>query len=87
MEHIFVRPGRSHHDAVMALHRDEPADALLTDSAFAGGGFLLGHPVGVRPPIVVCGVIPLGIASRDTAPYGMGLTPLAVPLAASETLC
>ena len=31
----------------------------------------------LRPPIVVCGVIPLTIASRDTAPYGMGLTPLA----------
>ena len=60
--------------------RDEPADALLTDPAFAGGAFLLGHPLGVRPPIVVCGVIPLTIASRDTAPYGMGLTPLRGPL-------
>ena len=49
---------------------------LLTDPAFSGGAFLLGHPRGVRPPIVVCGVIPLMIASRDTAPYGMGLTPL-----------
>ncbi|WP_375474825.1 glycosyltransferase [uncultured Jatrophihabitans sp.] len=80
VEHIFVRPGRSHHDAVMALHTDEPADAVLTDSAFAGGAFLLGNPIGVRPPVVACGVVPLGIASRDTAPYGMGLTPLRGPV-------
>ena len=74
IEHVFVRPGRAQHDAIMAAHAEEPADALLTDPAFSGGAFLLGHPRGVRPPIVVCGVIPLMIASRDTAPYGMGLT-------------
>jgi UDP:flavonoid glycosyltransferase YjiC (YdhE family) len=80
VEHVFVRPGRAHHDAIMALHDAEPAGALLTDPAFAGGAFLLGHPLGQRPPIVVCGVIPLMIASRDTAPYGMGLTPLRGPV-------
>ncbi len=80
IEHVFVRPGRAQHDAIMAAHADEPADVLLTDPAFSGGAFLLGHPRGVRPPIVVCGVIPLMIASRDTAPYGMGLTPLRGPL-------
>ena len=64
----------------MAAHRDEPAEALLTDPAFAGGAFLLGHPLGERPPLVVCGVIPLMIASRDTAPYGMGLQPMRGPL-------
>ena len=71
------RPARRAHGACT---RDEPADALLTDPAFAGGAFLLGHPLGERPPIVVCGVVPLMIASRDTAPYGMGLTPLRGPL-------
>ena len=80
LEHVFVRPGRAQHDAIMAMHQAEPAGALLTDPAFAGGAFLLGHPLGRRPPIVVCGVIPLMIASRDTAPYGMGLTPLRGPL-------
>jgi UDP:flavonoid glycosyltransferase YjiC (YdhE family) len=80
IEHVFVRPGRSQHDVIMAAHGDESADALLTDPAFSGGAFLLGHPRGVRPPIVVCGVIPLTIASRDTAPYGMGLTPRRGPL-------
>ena len=28
-----------------------------------------------RPPVVVCGVLPLSLASRDTAPYGLGLPP------------
>lgn len=80
IEHVFVRPGRAQHDAVMALHRQEPADALLADTAFVGGAFLLGHPPARRPRIVVAGVVPLPIASRDTAPYGMGLTPLRGPL-------
>jgi MGT family glycosyltransferase len=79
LEHVFVQPGRAQHEAVMAAHRDEPADVLLTDPAFAGGAFLLGHSLGERPPIVVCGVLPLMIASRDTAPYGMGLTPVRGP--------
>ena len=79
VEHVFIRPGRAQYDTVMAAHRSERADVLLTDPAFAGGALLLGHPVGTRPPVVVCGVIPLMIASRDTAPYGMGLTPLAGP--------
>lgn len=80
IEHIFVRPGLAHHDAVMAAHADEPADALLAEPSFTGGAFLLGHPLGVRPPVVMCGICPLTISSRDTAPFGMGLTPLRGPL-------
>ena len=79
IEHVFVRPGRGQYDAIMAAHREGPADAVLTDPALAGGAFLLGHPPGARPPILVCGVLPLTIASRDTAPYGMGLAPMAGP--------
>lgn len=80
IENIFIRPGQVQHDTIMALHNAEPADAVLTDPAFAGGAFLLGHPLGFRPPIVMCGVLPLMISSRDTAPYGLGLTPLGGPL-------
>jgi UDP:flavonoid glycosyltransferase YjiC (YdhE family) len=80
IEQVFVRPGRAQHDAVMGLHREERADALLADTAFVGGAFMLGHPLSDRPPIVVGGVVPLTISSRDTAPYGMGLTPLNGPL-------
>ena len=75
IEHVFVKPARPQHDAVMTAHAIEPADAVLTDPAFAGGAFILGHPRAQRPPVVVCGVLPLPLASRDTAPYGLGLPP------------
>ena len=75
IEHVFVKPARPQHDAVMAAHAAEPADAVLTDPAFAGGAFVLGHPRAERPAVVVCGVLPLSLASRDTAPYGLGLPP------------
>lgn len=80
LEHIFVRPGLVQHDTLMALHAAEPADVALLDPAFLGGAFLLGHHLGARPPIVMAGFCPLPISSRDTAPFGMGLTPIAGPL-------
>ena len=80
IEHIFVRPGLPQHDAIMAAHAAEPADVVLADPAVTGGAFLLGHPSGVRPPVVMCGICPLMIGSRDTAPFGMGLMPLRGPL-------
>src|SRR5262245_60584396 len=46
VEHIFVRPARAQHDAILAAHDDESADVVLTDPAFAGGALLLGHPAG-----------------------------------------
>ena len=74
IEHIFVRPGLAQHDAIMAELAAEPAAAVLADPAFVGAAFLLGHEA--RPPVVMCGIAPLPITSRDTAPFGMGLTPL-----------
>lgn len=77
---LFTRPQRAQHDAVMRLHAQERADALLVDPAFAGAALVLGHPRGARPAVVMCGVLPLSLASRDTAPFGMGLRPLPGPL-------
>jgi UDP:flavonoid glycosyltransferase YjiC (YdhE family) len=75
IEHIFITPSRPQFEAVMAAHAAEPADAVLTDPAFAGGAFVLGYPRAHRPAVVVGGVVPLPLASRDTAPYGLGLPP------------
>lgn len=80
IEHVFIRPGRAQYDAVVTADSERPADVVLTDPTFAGGAFLLGRPRGDRPPVIVCGVIPLMISSRDTAPYGMGLTPMRGPI-------
>jgi MGT family glycosyltransferase len=75
IEHIFVRPSRPQYDAVMAAYRAERADAVITDPAFGGGAFVLGHARAERPTVVVAGVLPMSLASRDVAPYGMGLAP------------
>ena len=76
IEHIFIRPSRAQYDAVWGAHDADPADAVICDPAFGGGAFLLGHPRATRPAVVVAGVLPLSMASRDVAPYGMGLVPL-----------
>ena len=75
IEHLFIRPARPQHDAVMTAHAAEPADAVLADPAFAGGALMLGHRRTNRPAVVVGGVLPLTLASADTAPYGLGLPP------------
>lgn len=76
---LFTRPSRAQYDAVMAAHAAEPVDALLVDPAFAGAAFVLGHERGDRPAVVMCGVLPLSLASRDTAPFGMGIPPMSGP--------
>lgn len=80
IENVFIRPGRSQYDAITDLLAAEPTDAVLADPAVTGAAFLLGHPLGDRPPVLMCGILPLMITSRDTAPYGLGLTPLRGPL-------
>lgn len=78
VEHVFVRPGRAQYDAIRAANAEQPADVVLCDPAFFGTAHLLGHPRPERPPVVICGVLPLSVESVDTAPYGMGLTPASV---------
>jgi UDP:flavonoid glycosyltransferase YjiC (YdhE family) len=80
IEHIFVRPGVPQYEAVMRAHAADPVDAVLAEPSFVGAAFLLGHPAPSRPAVVMCGICPLPIASRDTAPFGMGLTPLRGPV-------
>ncbi len=75
IEHLFVRPAKAQHDAVMAACAAQPADAVLLEPGFTGGALLVGHPRPARPPIVMCGVVPLPISSVDTAPFGFGLPP------------
>jgi UDP:flavonoid glycosyltransferase YjiC (YdhE family) len=77
---LFTRPAAAQHHAVMRAQAVDPAHALLVDPAFAGAAFVLGHPCRARPAVVMCGVLPLSLASRDTAPFGMGLAPMAGPV-------
>jgi len=73
---LFTRPAKSQYETVMSAHAAQPADVLLVDPAFAGAAHVLGHPGRCRPAVVMCGMLPLSISSRDTAPFGMGLAPM-----------
>jgi len=53
----------------------EPADAVLGETAFTGIVPLLLERDRPRPPVLICGVLPLAVSSRDTAPFGLGLAP------------
>ena len=75
MENIFVKPSKSQYRVLIDEHRDRPADAVLFDPTFYGALFLAAQPRATRPALVMCGVIPLAVESRDTAPFGMGLPP------------
>lgn len=75
VENIFAKPSKAQYHALLHAHRQRPADAVLFDPVFYGGGFMAGHRRDARPALVMCGVLPLHLASRDIAPFGMGLPP------------
>jgi MGT family glycosyltransferase len=78
VEHVMARPAKAQHETLMAALAAHPADVVLSEPMFLGAAFLLAHPRPTRPAVIFCGVIPLCIESRDTAPYGMGLPPARV---------
>lgn len=78
LEHTVARPAKGQYETLVAMHSDRPADAVLAEPIFLGAAFLLEHQRSQRPAVVMCGVIPLSIESRDTAPFGMGLPPARV---------
>ncbi|OBB58137.1 glycosyl transferase [Mycobacterium sp. 852013-51886_SCH5428379] len=75
VEHVFARPAKAQYEALTAALDAQPADAVLAEPVFVGAAFLLAHPRPTRPAVVMCGVLPLCIDSRDTAPFGLGLPP------------
>ncbi|MEU4711220.1 nucleotide disphospho-sugar-binding domain-containing protein [Nocardia salmonicida] len=74
LDSVFIAPLVAQFDAMDAVLRREPVDAVLVDLAFIGalGCLLKAHP---RPPILVCGVSPLTLSSAQTPPFGMGWPP------------
>ena len=73
---LFTRPAMAQYNAVVSAHASEPIDAMLADPAFAGASLVLGKSRDARPAVVMCGVLPLSLASCDTAPFGMGVPPM-----------
>ncbi len=75
VENVFAKPSRAQYHAVLGAHRERAADAVLFDPGFYGAMFMSAHPRAARPALVMCGVLPLNLESRDVAPFGMGLAP------------
>ncbi|OMC52946.1 glycosyl transferase [Mycobacterium sp. IS-2888] len=75
IEHFFCRPAKAQYGTVVAAIAAQPADVVLAEQNFLGAALLLGHQRAARPAVVICGVIPLCIESRDIAPFGFGLPP------------
>ena len=80
IKQIFFDPAPAEFRAVSAALRAEPADAVLHDTTFLGTAGLYGWPDGERPLLVMCGILPLGLSSRDCAPFGLGMTPMRGPI-------
>ncbi len=76
IKHLFLDAGPGQLADLRRILADFPADVILCDTAFVGALFL--HELG-GPPRAVYGISPLTIASRDTAPFGLGLPPDATP--------
>lgn len=75
IEHVIARPATAQYETLMAALAARPADAVLAEPLFLGAAFLLAHSRSRRPPVIFCGIAPLPVESRDTAPFGMGLPP------------
>lgn len=78
VEHYFVLPGRGQYEVLTAELASDPADVVVADPVFIGAAYLLSLPAPRRPAVLVGSHLPLPLASRDTAPYGMGLAPAPV---------
>src|SRR5690606_35963932 len=80
LRNIFLEPAPAQLRAVDEQLRVRPVDAVLAESMFLGAMLLLCRPAAARPPVINLGIVPLGLRSRDTAPFALGIPPLPGPL-------
>ncbi|MDN3494878.1 glycosyltransferase [Planococcus sp. APC 4015] len=73
---LFLRPAREQYEALRGAMEEVAVDAVLTEQLFIGAALLRERSRAERPPIVVLGIFPLGVRSRDAAPFGLGITPM-----------
>ncbi|WP_412030066.1 glycosyltransferase [Deinococcus yunweiensis] len=76
-QHIFVGQLLAQVRDLQALNREWPWDVTLAEQTLSAA--LLLEELG-GPPCALLGVLPLGIRSRDAAPFGPGLPPMRGPL-------
>ena len=73
---IFLEPVPAQLRAVEEAIAAEEPGVILTEPMFLGAASLIARPRAARPPVVVLGILPLGVESVDTAPYGLGVMPM-----------
>jgi UDP:flavonoid glycosyltransferase YjiC (YdhE family) len=79
MREIFLKPAPAQLAAVDAAIAAEPVDAVIVETMFIGSLLFLARG-GERPPLITLGIVPLGVRSRDTAPFGLGVLPMKGPI-------
>ena len=75
--HLFMKPVASHYHDLQAILQEFPADVLFADGAVWAAPCITEKG---GPPFAEYAQTCLGIKSRDTGPYGMGLLPSNSPL-------
>jgi UDP:flavonoid glycosyltransferase YjiC (YdhE family) len=81
IENVFVGVLSDQYQALAAELDRDPADVVIGETAFLGLLPLIqGSGPRPRPTVVVCGVLPLTVSSRDTAPFGLGMPPSTSPI-------
>lgn len=77
LQNIFLRPAPAQLAAIDDQVAASPVDAVLAESLFLGVMLLLARPRAERPPVINLGIVPLGLRSRETAPFALGIPPRA----------
>jgi MGT family glycosyltransferase len=80
VETVFVLPLPDQYRALQRALTTIQPDIVVGETAFMGLLALLRTSPAHRPPVATVGVLPLAQMSRDAAPFGLGLAPLANPL-------
>jgi UDP:flavonoid glycosyltransferase YjiC (YdhE family) len=74
IEEFFIAPALDQYRALRSAIDAEPTDAVLTEFTVVGAA-ALAQSREPRPPLVVCGILPLGLSSVDKTPRGLGILP------------
>lgn len=70
-KHGFGRPIPDQYRGILQIMEDTRIDLILADVTFMGTFPLLLGQWEVRPPVIVCGVIPMLLSSIDTSPFSL----------------
>ncbi|OZM73148.1 glycosyl transferase [Amycolatopsis antarctica] len=73
---IFLRPALSQYRLLRSLIEAEPVTVVLAEPLFIGAIALVLRDRADRPVVIGAGILPLGLTSRDTAPFGLGIPPM-----------